>query len=254
VIDEQARLYRVLIKSYQQFLDITTNQVKFGTQPLSAQITAQTQLYSAQATLINLGVQRAAMEHAIAVLMGQPPAQFSLAVASLDRTPPPVPIAVPSTLLERRPDVAGAERRMAAANAQIGVAVSAYFPTVTLTGEYGTTGGLGSLFGAAGNVWSLGGNALETLVDFGARRAQVREARAAYDATVATYRQTVLTAMQGVEDELAALRVYGQENEVLLRTEQSAHQAVQLDLNEYKEGTVDYTTVISAQVSFFQVS
>jgi NodT family efflux transporter outer membrane factor (OMF) lipoprotein len=254
VIDEQARLYRVLIKSYQQFLDITTNQVKFGTQPLSAQITAQTQLYSAQATLINLGVQRAAMEHAIAVLMGQPPAQFSLAVASLDRTPPPVPIAVPSTLLERRPDVAGAERRMAAANAQIGVAVSAYFPTVTLTGEYGTTGGLGSLFGAAGNVWSLGGNALETLVDFGARRAQVREARAAYDATVATYRQTVLTAMQGVEDELAALRVYGQENEVLLRTEQSAHQAVQLDLNEYKEGTVDYTTVISAQAAELNAS
>jgi NodT family efflux transporter outer membrane factor (OMF) lipoprotein len=249
VLDEKMKLYGVLIRSYQDFLTITTNQVKFGTQPLSAQITAQTQLYSAQAQSIDLGVQRAAMEHAIAVLMGQPPAQFSLAPATLDRTVPPIPVGVPSTLLERRPDVAGAERRMAAANAQIGVAVSAYFPTVTLTGEYGTTGGLGALFGAASNLWSLGGNALETLIDFGARRAQVREARAAYDMTVATYRQTVLTAMQGVEDQLAALRIYGQENEVLLRTEQSAHQAVQLDLNEYKEGTVDYTTVISAQAT-----
>jgi NodT family efflux transporter outer membrane factor (OMF) lipoprotein len=250
VLDEQAGLYRTQVKQYQEFLTITTNQVRFGTQAQSAVLSAQTQLYAAQAALINVGVQRAAMEHAIAVLMGEAPAQFSLASATLSRDVPQVPISVPSTLLERRPDIAAAERRMASANALIGVATSSYFPTVTLSGEYGTTANnLGSLFGAATNLWSLGTSAVETLLDFGARKAQVRGARAAYDEAVATYRQTVLTGMQGVEDELAAVHIYAQENEVLLKTEKSAHEAVQLDLNEYKQGTVDYTTVITAQAT-----
>ena len=144
---------------------------------------------------------------------------------------------------------------MASSNALIGVAVAAYFPDLTLSGEGGTQGAsLGSLFGAATSLWSVGAQLTETVFDFGARKAQVHEARAVYDESVATYRQTVLTAFQGVEDELAALRVYQQEEEVLLRTEASAQEAVRLDLNQYKEGTVDYTTVITAQATALAAS
>ena len=248
VLDEQKRLYQRTVDDYQQFLSLTTNQYHEGTQALSAVITARTQLYAAQAALIDIGVKRSAMEHAIAVLDGMPPADLTIAPATLSRTVPAPPAGLPSTLLERRPDIAAAERRMAAANAQIGVAVASYFPTITLSGDYGTgASALGGLFGAASSLWSVGASLVGTLFDFGARRAQVRGARAAYDQSVATYRQTVLTAFQGVEDELSALRIYQQEEEVQLRTESAAQQAVELDLNQYKEGTVDYATVIQAQ-------
>lgn len=255
VLDEQARLDRSTVRAYQDFLTLTQNQVREGTQARSAVLTAEAQLYAAQAALLAAGVQRAAMEHAIAVLIGLPPAQFTLASAPLGRNVPVAPAGLPSHVLERRPDIAAAERRMASENALIGVAVAAYYPSLTLSGEYGTgASNLGSLFGAATSLWSVGGSAAETLLDFGARRAQVREARANYDEAVATYRQTVLTAFQGVEDELATLRIDQQEYDVLLRNEAAAHEAVQLDLAEYKQGTVDYTTVITAQAAELSAS
>ena len=139
---------------------------------------------------------------------------------------------------------------MASGNALIGVAVSSYFPDVTLTGDYGAaSSSVGRLFSASTTLWSFGADATETLLDFGLRRAQVRQAKAAYDEDIAVYRQTVLTAFQGVEDELAALRIYQQEQDVLLMTEQAAQQTLKLDLDEYREGTVDYTTVIAAEAA-----
>ncbi len=255
VLDEQTRLYRDTVADYQKFLTLTTNQYVFGTQARSAVITAQTQLYGAQAALIDVGVKRSAMEHAIAVLVGVPPAALTIAPAPLSRDVPVAPVDVASHLLERRPDIAAAERRMASANAQIGIAVSAYYPDLTLSGDYGSgAASLGKLFSSAASLWSVGAELADTLLDFGARRAQVRASRAAYDESVATYRQTVLTAFQGVEDELSALHVYQQEQDVLLHTEASARQAVQLDLNQYREGTIDYTTVITAQATALSAS
>jgi len=255
VADEQARLYRDTVADYQTFLTLTQHQYQEGTAARSAVLTAQTQLYGAQAALVDVGVRRAAMEHAIAVLVGLPPAQLSIAPAPLTRAVPVAPVSVPSTLLQRRPDIAAAERRMASSNALIGVAVAAYFPDLTLSGAYGTQGSsIGNLFSAASSLWSVGAELTGTLLDFGARKAQVRGARAAYDESVATYRQTVLTAFQGVEDELVALHLYQQEEAVLLRTEASAQEAVRLDLNQYKEGTVDYTTVITAQATALTAS
>jgi len=211
-------------------------------------ITAQTQLGGAQSQQIAIGVTRATLEHAIAVLIGKAPADFSLPPAMLGATVPVIPTGVPSTLLERRPDIAGAERRMAAANAQIGVAIAAYFPDLTLTGTYGFASNVVSgLVSAPNNFWSLGAAASETLLDFGARPAQVRQARAAYDATVANYRQTVLTAFQQVEDELAALRILEQQVDVQEQTVRSADLSVQLTLNQYRAGTVAYTSVVTAQ-------
>jgi NodT family efflux transporter outer membrane factor (OMF) lipoprotein len=163
---------------------------------------------------------------------------------------PVAPVGIASNLLERRPDIAAAERRMASANALVGVAVSAYFPDLTLSGDYGTGASkLGSLLAAGTSLWSVGAQLVGTLFDFGARRAHTQAARAYYDETVAAYRQTVLTAFQGVEDELSALRIYEQEEDVLLRTESSARESVKLDLDQYKEGTIDYTTVVLAQAT-----
>ncbi len=255
VLDEQARLLRETVNDYQTFLTLTTNQFQEGTQARSAVLTAQTQLYGAQASLIDVGVKRSAMEHAIAVLVGVTPAALTVAPAALSRDVPVAPVDVASTLLERRPDIAGAERRMASANAQIGVAVAAYYPDLTLTGDAGSGGSaIGNLLKAGSSLWSVGAELAGTVFDFGARRAQVRGARAAYDESVASYRQTVLTAFQGIEDQLAALRVYQQEEDVLLHTESSAREAVQLDLSQYKEGTVDYTTVITAQATLLSAS
>jgi NodT family efflux transporter outer membrane factor (OMF) lipoprotein len=255
LLDEEARLFGDTVAAYERLVKLTQDQVREGTQPQSAVLTAQTQLYGAQASLIATGVMRAQMEHAIAVLVGVAPADLTIAPAPFRRQVPTPPLAVPSTLLERRPDIAAAERRMASGNALIGVAVSSYFPDVTLSGDYGAaTSSLGRLFTASSTLWSFGADAAETLLDFGARRAQVRAARAGYDEDVAVYRQTVLTAFQGVEDELAALRIYQQEQDVLLLTEQAAQQTVKLDLDEFREGTVDYTTVIAAQASLTSAS
>lgn len=255
VLDEEAELFRQTVTGFQQYLQLTQLQFKEGTQPYSAVIAAQTQLLGAQSSLIAVGSTRAQMEHAIAVLTGTPPALLTIAPAPVTRAVPIPPAGLPSTLLERRPDVASAERKVASANAQIGVAISAYFPDLTLSGEYGgSASNLADLFKSATSLWSLGADVSETLLDFGARRAQVAEARAGYDEAVASYRQTVLTAFQGVEDELAALRILQEQEAVLLQAEAAARQTVQLDLLEYREGTVDYTTVITAQATSLSTS
>jgi NodT family efflux transporter outer membrane factor (OMF) lipoprotein len=248
--DEQIQLLADTIKGYQRSLEITQNQYKVGVAAKADVITAQTQLDGAQSQQIGLGVTRAQLEHAIAVLIGKPPADFTLTPATLGASIPVVPAGVPSALLERRPDIASAERKMAAANAQIGVAVAAYFPDLTLSGSYGFASPVtAGLLRAPNNVWSVGAAASDALLDFGARRYQVREARAAYDGTVATYRQTVLTAFQQVEDELAALRILESQYEVADQTVKDANLAVSLTLNQYRAGIVAYTAVVTAQAT-----
>ena len=248
VADEQRQLLEQTVEAYKRSLQITQNQYQVGVVAKTDVITAETQLEGAQSQQINVGVTRATLEHAIAMLIGKPPADFSLPPATLGAAVPVVPTGVPSSLLERRPDVAEAERKMAAANAQIGVAVAAYFPDLTLNGSYGFASTVVShLVSAPNNLWSFGGTATDALLDFGARSAEVRQVRAAYDAAVANYRQTVLTAFQQVEDELATLRILEQQVQVQEQAVKSANLAVQLTLNQYKAGTVAYTAVITAQ-------
>ena len=211
-------------------------------------VQAQTQLKTTQAQAIDVGVQRAQLEHAIAILMGQAPSSFTLPAAPLAATPPAIPVGVPSELLERRPDIAAAERRVAAANAQIGVAVAAFYPTITLNASSGfESSSLAQWFTAASHFWSVGPGISQTVFDGGLRHAQTDAARAAYDATVATYRQTVLAAFQGVEDNLAALRILEEENGVQDDAVKAAQKSVDLTTNQYKAGTVSYLNVITVQ-------
>lgn len=248
VADEQQHLLDETVEAYKRSLEITRNQYHVGVVAKVDVITAETQLDGAESQRIAVGVTRATLEHAIAVLIGKAPGDFALSPATLGATVPVVPIGVPSALLERRPDIAAAERRMAAANARIGIAVSAYFPDLTLNGSFGYASSVVSgLVKAPNNLWSFGGSAADTLLDFGARPAQVRQARAAYDAAVANYRQAVLAAFQQVEDQLATLRILEQQVRVQEETVKSANLAVQLTLNQYKAGTVAYTAVITAQ-------
>ncbi|HEY8053893.1 MAG TPA: efflux transporter outer membrane subunit [Steroidobacteraceae bacterium] len=248
VADEQKQLLDETVEAFKRSLQITQNQYTVGVVARADVITAQTQLQGAQSQQLAIGVTRATLEHAIAVLIGKAPADFSLPAAPLGAAVPVAPAGVPSTLLERRPDVAEAERRMAAANAQIGVAVAAYFPDLTLSGSYGFASNVvAGLVRAPNNLWSAGAGATDALLDFGARTAQVRQARAGYDITVANYRQTVLTAFQQVEDELATLRILEQQYQVQDETVRSANLAAQLMLNQYKAGIVAYTAVVTAQ-------
>lgn len=250
VTDEQQQLLDETVDAYKRSLQITENQYKVGVAAKTDVITAETQLEGAESQQIAVGVTRAILEHAVAVLVGKAPGDFTLAPAKLGTLVPVVPLVVPSALLERRPDIAGAERRMAAANAQVGVAIAAYFPDLTLSGSFGYASSVTShLVKAPNNLWSFGGSATDTLLDFGARPAQVRQARAAYDATVANYRQTVLTAFEQVEDELATLRILEQQVRVQEQTVRDANLALQLTLNQYKAGTVAYTSVITAQTT-----
>jgi len=255
VTDEEIKLYQETVADYQKYLTLTINQYKAGTQAKSAVVSAQTELLSAEATLANFGAGRAQYEHAIAMLVGVTPAELTIAPASLSRDVPVAPTGVASTLLQRRPDIAAAERTVDYANAQIGIAESAFYPTLTLSGSVGTDAStIGKLFSASSTLWSVGASAADTLIDFGQRRAEVRAARAVYDEDVAAYRQTVLTAFQNVEDEIAALRVYEKQEAAELEYEKAAKEAVQLDLNEYKAGVVDYTTVISAEAAALSAS
>jgi len=248
IAEEQQHLLDETVDAYKRSLEIANNQYKVGVVAKADVITAETQLYGAESQQIAIGVTRATLEHAIAVLIGKAPADLTLPSGTFGTTVPIVPAGLPSTLLERRPDIAAAERRMAAANAQIGIAIAAYFPDLTLSGSFGYASSLAAgLVKAPNNVWSFGGNAADTLLDFGLRPAQVRQTRAAYDAAVANYRQTVLTAFQQVEDQLATLRILEQQVQVEEQTVKSANLAVQLTLNQYKAGTVAYTSVITAQ-------
>src|SRR5580765_1205806 len=230
---------------------MTQNQYAVGVGARSDVIQAQAQLKSAQAQALDNGVQRAQLEHAIALLAGQPASGFSIQPSPLTATAPPVPLALPSMLLERRPDIAAAERRAAAANAQIGVAQSAYFPDLSLSasGGYQTTSGVVNLFRLPSRIWSLGPQLAQLISDGGASKAATSQAIAAYDAAVASYRQTVVTAFQEVEDNLAALRILEREAALQDQALQAARQAVTLVLNQYKAGTVSYVSVVTAQAT-----
>ena len=238
------------VKSFQRSLDITRNQYAAGTAARSDVINAEAQLLAAQAAAINVGVQRAQHEHAVALLVGKTPGEVSISPAPLAERIPIVPTNVPSTLLERRPDIAEAERQIQQENALIGVQVAAYYPAINLSATLGYAGNpAAALFSASNQVWSLVASASQTLLSGGQRSAAVAAARAAYDQSVANYRETVLAAFQNVEDELASLRILGQQIGVDQAAVQAAQRAVEITLNEYQAGTVSYTTVITAQVT-----
>ena len=248
--DEQKRILDSAVVAYSQSLQIARNQHNAGVVGLADVISAQTQLETTQAQAIAVGVQRAQFEHAIAVLVGKPPGELAIEPAPIATQVPVIPAGVPSTLLERRPDLAAAERLMAAANAEIGVATAAYYPDLTLSASYGYSSlMLGNLLSAANRFWAVGAQLAETLFDGGLRGALVEQTRAAYDQNVAVYRQTVLTGFQQVEDQLAALRILAQQAEVQALAVRDANEAVQLTLNQYRAGTVPYTAVITAQTT-----
>jgi NodT family efflux transporter outer membrane factor (OMF) lipoprotein len=248
--DQQKRLLDASVEAFSRSLEITRNQFAVGVAAPTDVVTAETQLEQTRAQDIAVGVQRAQFEHAIATLTGKPAGDFSLAPAPMPTAVPVVPPGVPSTLLERRPDIAAAERLMASANAQIGVAISGYYPDLTLTGSYGfSSSGLAKLLRASNSLWSVGGQLVETVFNGGLTGAQVDAAKAAYDQSVASYRQTVLTAFQQVEDELAALAILAHQAAVEANTVRLARQAEQLTLNQYQQGTVAYTAVVTAQTT-----
>jgi NodT family efflux transporter outer membrane factor (OMF) lipoprotein len=249
--DLQIALLQQVTAGYQRAQQITQNRFNAGIAPHSDLLQAQSQLASAQADLADLSSSRAAFEHAIAVLVGETPESFSLAAdPNWTATAPEIPAGLPSTLLQRRPDIAAAERRAAAASAQIGVETAAWFPSLTLTGSYGFSAAeLGKLFAASASVWSYGASVAQTLFDAGATRARVSGARAAYDQSVAQYRQTVLAAFQDVEDQLAAQRALAAQQALRRQAAEASEQAATMVFNQYKEGQVAYTDVVTAQAA-----
>jgi NodT family efflux transporter outer membrane factor (OMF) lipoprotein len=248
IADELKRLLDQSAKAFAESLRITQNQQRAGTTDQSAVALAQAQLQATQAQSITTGVTRAQFEHAIAVLIGVPPADLTVAPTDYVNQVPEIPAGLPSALLERRPDIAAAERTMDAANAEIGVAVAAFYPTITLSADAGTTAAtLGRLISASGEFWSWGSNLAETVFDAGLRNAQVRAAVAVFDQDLADYRQTVLTALQQVEDQLAALRIYADAQKVQDTAVAAAYQAQHIINNQYLAGTVAYTAVIVAE-------
>ena len=250
ISDSNIELYQKTVCAYTEYLRVVTNQGKAGTTAPSDVITARTQLANTQSSLIALGVARAQYAHAIAVLVGKNPEDLDIAPSTHIPDMPAVPAAMPSMLLQRRPDIAVAERQMAAANAAIGVAEAAYYPTLTLSAADGfSQSPLAGLIRAANHVWSLGAQADETLFQGGLTHAQVAAAKAAYEASVANYRDTVLKALQNVEDDLAGLRILGQQNEVLESAVADATRGAEIAFNEYRAGTVDYTTAANAQAA-----
>ncbi|MDR6410807.1 efflux transporter outer membrane subunit [Paraburkholderia terricola] len=251
-LDATQQLLDETVAAYQRSLQLTQNQYAAGVAARSDVIQAQTQLQSAQAAAIDNGVQRAQDEHAIAVLVGEPASTFSIPPMPLTATPPAVPAQMPSALLERRPDIASAERKAAAANEQIGVAIAAFFPSLTLSASGGFENSVFSqLLTAPSRFWTLGPQLAATIFDAGLRKAQTEAARAAYDADVATYRLTVLTAFQDVEDNLASQRILEREVVVQQQAVESARQALAIVTNEYKAGTVGYVNVLTAQTTAF---
>jgi NodT family efflux transporter outer membrane factor (OMF) lipoprotein len=248
--EEQARLYQTDIEDFRNALTITQNQVKAGITTLADVYAAETQLESTQAAAVNVELTRAKFEHAIAVLTGRPPSELNIPTGSFTAVAPVIPAGVPSGLLERRPDIASAERSMASANALIGVAEAAWFPNLTLSGTYGFSSAmLPGLLGAGNSVWSFGPSLAGNLFNGGATLAQTREARANYEQTVATYRQTVLSAFQAVEDDLASLRVLEHSVTLQQTAVRDARLSEELILNQYKSGVLVYTSVITAQTT-----
>jgi NodT family efflux transporter outer membrane factor (OMF) lipoprotein len=248
--DAQITLLEDTVKAFQTSYDMTQNRYRSGVAARADVVQAETQLKSTQAQAIDLRGQRAQLEHAIAVLAGHAPASFAIAPANVATHIPTVPPGLPSTLLERRPDIAAAERRMAEANAHIGAAEAAYFPTLDLNASYGFASAMiQNLFNAPNRFWSIGATAAETILDFGARQAQVESAKGAYDEAVANYRQTALGGFQEVEDNLALLRWLADEAVVENEAVRAARESVTLTLNQYKAGTVSYLNVVQVQAT-----
>ncbi len=255
VLDAQKELLDRTVEEYRRSLNLTRNQYKSGLVATDSVLLAETQLKSTEAQAIDVGVLRAQYEHAIATLIGKPASTFTIAAIPVGKDTympelPDVPVAVPSTLLERRPDVAAAERSVAAANAQIGVAKAAFFPDLTL----GASGGyqsstLAKWLTVPNRIWSVGPSLAATLFDGGAKIALHTQAIAAYDASVASYRLTVLTAFQNVEDTLASLRILKDEALVQRDATRSAVKALDVTMNQYKAGTVNYLNVVTAQTT-----
>ena len=252
VADQQRDLYATTVEAYAKSVKLTRAQHDAGVALQSDVSSAEAQLAQAQAAAVDLQVTRAQLEHAIAVLAGRAPAQFTLAAAPADQAlalkMPATPAGLPSALLEHRPDIAAAERRAAAANANIGVARAAYFPQLTLSASGGfSAAALGSLFDAPARVWSLGAALAQTIFDGGLRSARTAQAEAAYDAAVAQYKATVLDGFQQVEDQLALLRLLDQEATLQDQAVRSSQQAEQSALAQYRVGTLSYLNVVTAQ-------
>jgi len=248
VQDAQIRLLNDTVDAYQRSLQLTRNQYAVGVAARADVAQAETQLKSTQAQAIDAGILRAQLEHAIAVLLGKAPADFSIAAEVTPTEFPVIPTGLPSELLERRPDIAAAERRAAAANAQIGVAEAAFFPSLTLSATGGFQSSvLSQLFTLPSRYWSIGSALAQVIFDAGLRRAQTDQAIATYDENVANYRQTVLMGFQDVEDNLAALRILEQEAAVQDEAVKSARESLTITLNQYRAGTANYLAVVVAQ-------
>lgn len=251
-VDANQKMLDDTVRDYRIALALTKNRYKAGVSYSLDVAQAETQLSTAEAQAIENRVNRALYEHAIAVLIGEAPACFSLIPRSWNVKLPLIPSQIPCELLERRPDIAAAERQVAASNAQIGVAIAAFYPNLTLTGSYGySSPGLGNLISVPTKYWSLGFNLAETLFDGGLRLAALESANANYDQTVASYRQTVLTAFQGVEDNLSTLRILKKELIKQQEVMTNAEKVLNISMNQYKAGTQQYSVVVQAQISLF---
>jgi len=250
-LDAQKELLDKTVIAFQKTLELTKYRYASGVASQADVLQAETQLKATTAQAIDVGVQRSQLEHAIAVLVGKPASVFSIPFSPLsDTVLPAIPVGVPSELLERRPDISAAERLVAAANAQIGVAVSAYYPTITLSASAGLEAShLSKWLAWPSRFWSVGAAIAETIFEGGLRKAQTEQARAAYDATVASYRQTVLSAFQDVEDNLAALRILEEEARVQDDAVKASQQSLMVTLNQYKSGIVSYLNVLVAQTA-----
>jgi NodT family efflux transporter outer membrane factor (OMF) lipoprotein len=247
-LDAEERLLNDTVVQYRQALELNQSLFKEGMTSILTMQQAQTQLETTRAAAIDVGVLRAQYEHAAAVLVGKPPESFSLPPLPVTAAPPPIPAGLPSDLLERRPDIASAERMVGAANAQIGIATSAYYPLINLAATAGfESGSITTLFQGPGVLWSFGPSAVATLFDFGRRRAVSDQAKATYNQAVANYRQTVLTGFQQVEDNLAALRILEQEAEVEYAAVTAAQAALDTSMTLFKGGLANYLTVTTAQ-------
>jgi NodT family efflux transporter outer membrane factor (OMF) lipoprotein len=249
-VDRDKQLLDSTVTAYEKALELTTNRYKGGVASQADVAQAETQLETARAQAIDVGVLRAQLEHAIAALIGETASTFSIQPESLSLSPPNIPVALPSGLLERRPDIAGAERRVAAANAQIGLARSAYFPALNFSASAGfESTSIGSWLSWPSRLWSLGPTLAQTLFDGGRRRAGTEQAKAGYDATVAAYRQVVLTAFQEVEDNLAALRILADEAQQQETAVKAANRSLGVSMTRYKGGITTYLEVINAQAA-----
>jgi NodT family efflux transporter outer membrane factor (OMF) lipoprotein len=247
-LDAEEQLLNSTVKEYEQALELNENRFLGGIASEVDVEQAKTQLQTTQAAAIDVGVARAQYEHAVAILLGKPPAEFSLPPLPLTAPPPHIPISLPSELLERRPDIAASERRVASANAQIGVAKSAYYPTINLGASGGfESSAISTLINGPSSLWSIGLSAVGTVFDVGRRRALTDQARAAYDYQVAFYRENVLTGFQQVEDNLAAVRILEHEAQVQDEAVRAAQRSLDLSVTRYKGGVTSYLEVITAQ-------